>query len=50
MLKLEAQAAQGQDVAERIVEEQTKLDNNIRQDEAERGKASTALQFDATTD
>lgn len=44
--KLEAQAAQGEDVADKLADEQKKLDNNIAQDEAEAGNASTALQFD----
>ncbi|KAF4779214.1 hypothetical protein HER10_EVM0001869 [Colletotrichum scovillei] len=47
--KLEAQAAQGEDVADKIAAEQKKLDNNIAQDEAEAGNASTALDFDAST-
>jgi hypothetical protein len=50
MLKLEAQAAQGEDVADKIAAEQKKLNNNISQDEAEAGKPSTALQFTASTD
>ncbi|KAI1342734.1 hypothetical protein F5Y15DRAFT_370630 [Xylariaceae sp. FL0016] len=50
ILKLMAQQAQGEDVAADMAEEQTKLDNNIQQDEDEAGNASTALQFDATTD
>ncbi|OLN86841.1 hypothetical protein CCHL11_04597 [Colletotrichum chlorophyti] len=49
MLKLQAQQAQGEDVAEKMATEQKKLDNNIKQDEAEAGKASTELQFDAST-
>ncbi|KAK7705841.1 hypothetical protein SLS64_007789 [Diaporthe eres] len=44
--KLEAQAAQGEDVADKLAEEQKKLDNNISQDEAEAGNASTNVQFD----
>ncbi|KAI8629821.1 small secreted protein [Xylariaceae sp. FL1651] len=50
VLKLQAQVAQGEDVQATLDEEQTKLNNNIQQDEDEAGKASTALQFDATTD
>ncbi|KXH49769.1 hypothetical protein CSIM01_03906 [Colletotrichum simmondsii] len=49
MLKLQAQAAQGEDVADKMAAEQKKLDNNIAQDEAEAGNASTALDFDAST-
>jgi hypothetical protein len=48
VLKLQAQAAQGKDVAAKLQEEQTKLQNNIAQDEAEAGNPSTALSFDAT--
>jgi len=36
-------------VAEKLAAEQTKLNNNIAQDEEEAGKPSTALEFDATT-
>ncbi|KAI0533373.1 small secreted protein [Xylaria digitata] len=50
VLKLQAQAAQGEDVQDKLDEEQTKLDNNIQQDEDEAGNASTFLSFDATTD
>ncbi|KAI0188111.1 hypothetical protein EV127DRAFT_133431 [Xylaria flabelliformis] len=50
VLKLQAQAAQGQDTADKLAEEQKKLDNNISQDEDEAGNASTFLSFDATTD
>ncbi|TDZ19339.1 hypothetical protein C8034_v005079 [Colletotrichum sidae] len=49
MLKLQAQQAQGQDVAAKMAAEQKKLDNNIKQDEAAAGKTSTALDFDGTT-
>ncbi|KAJ4301685.1 hypothetical protein N0V90_003778 [Kalmusia sp. IMI 367209] len=48
MLKLQAQQAQGEDVADEIATEQTKLDNNIAQDTAAAGEPSTALPFDAT--
>jgi hypothetical protein len=47
ILKLQAQQAQGQDVADKLATEQTKLNNNIRQDEAEAGQPSTFLSFDA---
>ncbi|KAI0905735.1 hypothetical protein F4823DRAFT_609756 [Ustulina deusta] len=50
VLKLQAQAAQGEDVQDKLDEEQTKLNNNIQQDEDEAGNESTFLSFDATTD
>lgn len=50
MLKLTAQQAQGQDVAAKIEEENTKLQNNIQQDEEAAGLPSTFLSFDATTE
>lgn len=46
--KLEAQQAQGEDVADKLADEQKKLDNNIAQDEAAAGNASTNLEFDGT--
>ncbi|KAF6824349.1 hypothetical protein CMUS01_10295 [Colletotrichum musicola] len=49
MLKLQAQQAQGQDVADKMATEQKKLDNNIAQDTKDAGKASTALDFNAST-
>ncbi|KAF0329590.1 hypothetical protein K4K61_000104 [Colletotrichum sp. SAR11_59] len=49
MLKLQAQQAQGEDVADKMATEQKKLDNNIQQDEDEAGNASTALDFEAST-
>ncbi|GAP84448.1 putative small secreted protein [Rosellinia necatrix] len=49
ILKLQAQAAQGEDVQDKLDKEQTKLNNNIQQDEDEAGNASTFLSFDATT-
>ncbi|KAI9171240.1 hypothetical protein HJFPF1_00721 [Paramyrothecium foliicola] len=49
MLKLQAQAAQGQDVAAKMEEEQKKLDNNIAADEAAAGQASTFVPFDVST-
>ncbi|KAF1955811.1 hypothetical protein CC80DRAFT_505125 [Byssothecium circinans] len=48
VLKLEAQQAQGEDVAAKLAEEQTKLDNNIATDVENAGNPSTALAFDAT--
>ncbi|KAI0399849.1 small secreted protein [Xylaria palmicola] len=50
VLKLQAQAAQGQDVQDSLNEEQTKLNKNIQLDEDEAGNTSTFLSFDATTD
>jgi hypothetical protein len=48
MLKLQAQAAQGEDVAEKMAEEQEKLANNVAQDEENAGLESTFLSFDAS--
>jgi len=48
VIKLEAQQAQGQDVAAKLVEETTKLNNNIATDETNAGQPSTAVPFDAT--
>ncbi|KAJ4258081.1 hypothetical protein NW762_008221 [Fusarium torreyae] len=50
ILKLQAQQAQGEDVTDKLDEENTKLQNNISQDEDAAGQASTFLSFDATTD
>lgn len=50
MLKLQAQEAQGEDVSERMAEEETKLQNNIAQDEEAGGQPSTFLSFEATTE
>ncbi|KAH7013795.1 small secreted protein [Ilyonectria destructans] len=50
ILKLQAQQAQGEDVADDLATETTKLNNNIAQDKEEAGNASTFLAFDATTD
>lgn len=47
-MKLQAQQAQGQDVADKLAEETTKLNNNIKTDEADAGKASTAVSFTGT--
>ncbi|XDG08634.1 hypothetical protein ABKA04_008249 [Annulohypoxylon sp. FPYF3050] len=49
ILRLKIQQAQGDDVASDMAAEQKKLDNNISQDEAEAGKPSTFLSFDAET-
>ncbi|KAI1652759.1 hypothetical protein F4813DRAFT_377003 [Daldinia decipiens] len=49
ILALMIQQAQGEDVSADMAKEQKKLDNNIKQDEDEAGKASTFLSFDATT-
>ncbi|KAF2645583.1 hypothetical protein P280DRAFT_366186, partial [Massarina eburnea CBS 473.64] len=48
VLKLQAQQAQGEDVATKLADEQKKLDNNIATDKKNAGKPSTALPFDAT--
>ncbi|KAM0230661.1 hypothetical protein ACHAP5_011324 [Fusarium lateritium] len=50
VLKLEAQQAQGEDVAAKLDEENKKLQNNISQDEEAAGQASTFLSFDASTE
>ncbi|KAJ9131818.1 hypothetical protein NKR23_g11552 [Pleurostoma richardsiae] len=50
ILKLQAQAAQGKDVAAKLATEEKKLANNIAQDEEAAGLESTFLSFDATTD
>ena len=44
-MALQIKAAQGQDVASDIDEEQTKLTNNIGLDEKAAGQASTAVDF-----
>ncbi|KAK2040042.1 hypothetical protein LZ31DRAFT_530557 [Colletotrichum somersetense] len=49
VLKLQAQQAQGDNVASKLATEQKKLDNNIKLDEAEAGNTCTALKFDAST-
>jgi hypothetical protein len=43
-----AQQAQGQDVADQLTEETTKLNNNIATDKANAGQVSIAEPFDAT--
>ena len=48
VIKLEAQQAQGQDVAEKLAAETTKLNNNIATDKENAGQPSTAVPFDAT--
>lgn len=50
ILKLQAQAAQGEDVADKLDEETTKLNNNIAADQEAAGLESTFLSFDATTE
>ncbi|KAF2260781.1 hypothetical protein CC78DRAFT_438925, partial [Lojkania enalia] len=47
-LQLEAKAAQGEDVADKLEEELTKLNNNISLDQEAAGQPSTAVPFDAT--
>jgi hypothetical protein len=46
-IQLEAKQAQGEDVAAKLEEELTKLNNNIAADTKNAGKPSTALPFDA---
>ena len=50
MLRLLAEEAQGEDVSEKMAEEETKLANNVAKDEEAAGLPSTFLSFDATTD
>lgn len=47
-IELEAKQAQGEDVAAKLEEELTKLNNNIATDAENAGNPSTALPFDAT--
>ncbi|KAH6614011.1 hypothetical protein C7974DRAFT_294480, partial [Boeremia exigua] len=47
-IQLEAQQAQGKDVAAKLAEETTKLNNNIATDKKNAGNPSTAVSFDAT--
>ncbi|KAF5332206.1 hypothetical protein D9611_008172 [Ephemerocybe angulata] len=49
VLKLKAQAAQGNGDAAKLAAEQKKLDNNIKLDKAAAGQAATKLSFDAST-
>lgn len=49
VLKLQIQGAQGKDVADKLAEEQTKLANNIGQDEDEAGLPATFVPFNAST-
>ncbi|KAI1371849.1 hypothetical protein F4677DRAFT_283098 [Hypoxylon crocopeplum] len=49
ILRLMIEQAQGEGVADEMAKEQTKLNNNIQQDEDEAGNESTFLSFDATT-
>ena len=46
-IELEAKQAQGEDVAAKLEEELTKLNNNIATDQENAGNPSTALPFDA---
>jgi cell division protein FtsB len=47
VIKLEAQEAQGEDVAAKLAEETKKLDNNIATDKKSAGQPSTAVPFEA---
>ncbi|KAH8595785.1 hypothetical protein B0O99DRAFT_511041, partial [Bisporella sp. PMI_857] len=49
VLKLQIEAAQGEDTSADLAKEQTKLDNNIKLDTAAAGQESTAVSFDGTT-
>lgn len=46
-IELEAKQAQGEDVADKLADETTKLNNNIATDKKNAGNPSTALPFDA---
>jgi hypothetical protein len=48
-LKLQIQEAQGTDVTEKLAEEQTKLTNNINQDQEDAGLPATFVSFNAST-
>lgn len=47
-IQLEAKQAQGEDVADKLAEETTKLNNNIATDAKNAGQTSIAEPFDAT--
>lgn len=47
VIKLQAQQAQGDDVAEKLAEETKKLDTNVALDTAAAGQVSIAEPFDA---
>ncbi|KAB5580724.1 hypothetical protein GE09DRAFT_1213165 [Coniochaeta sp. 2T2.1] len=46
VLALQIQQAQGKDTADKIAEEQKKLDNNIKLDTAAKGQASQSVDFE----
>ncbi|KAB5536560.1 hypothetical protein GE09DRAFT_331285 [Coniochaeta sp. 2T2.1] len=46
VLALQIQQAQGKDTADKIAEEQKKLDNNIKLDTAAKGQASQSVEFE----
>ena len=48
ILKLQIQAAQGQDTSAKLAAEEKKLNNNIALDEGNAGQPSTAVSLDAT--
>ena len=45
VLALQIEQAQGEDNADKIAQEQAKLNNNIKLDEAQAGNASTDVDF-----
>ncbi|KAI1323420.1 small secreted protein [Xylariaceae sp. FL0255] len=49
VLKLQIQQSQGEDVADDLATEQTKLNTDVTTDEASAGATSQAVDFDATT-
>ncbi|KAF9874839.1 hypothetical protein CkaCkLH20_07533 [Colletotrichum karsti] len=50
VMGLQAQQAQGQNVTAKLEEETKKLNKNIADDQANKGKTATALKFNASTD
>ncbi|KAK4038740.1 hypothetical protein C8A01DRAFT_37307 [Parachaetomium inaequale] len=49
VMALQIEAAQGKDTAAKLAKEQKKLDNNIKQDEAAAGEASSSVDFQGTS-
>lgn len=49
-MQLQAKQAQGQNVTAKLEEETKKLNKNIADDQANKGKTATSLKFNASTD
>lgn len=49
-MQLQVQQAQGQNVTAKLEEETKKLNKNIADDQANKGKTATSLKFNASTD